>query len=113
MTPVKDLTEADAKKEIKSLSMEIRIADSQYYIDDNPVLDDAAYDALRQRLIALEDAFPALIAKDSPTQTVGAKTSSKFGKIKHNVPMLSLDNAFSDEDVSDFSSKVKLSLIHI
>ena len=107
MTPVKDLTEADAKKEIKSLSMEIRIADSQYYIDDNPVLDDAAYDALRQRLIALEDAFPALIAKDSPTQTVGAKTSSKFGKIKHNVPMLSLDNAFSDEDVSDFSSKVK------
>lgn len=107
MTPVKYLTEAAAKKEIKSLSMEIRIADNQYYVDDNPVLDDAEYDALRLRLMALEEAFPALIAKDSPTQTVGAKTSSKFGKIKHSVPMLSLDNAFSNEDVLDFSAKVK------
>ena len=90
MTPVEALTELDAKKEIKSLSMEIRIADAQYYGDDNPVLTDGEYDGLRKRLIALETAFPALIMKDSPTQTVGTKTSSKFGKIKHSVPMLSL-----------------------
>jgi len=107
MIPAEEMGELAAKREIKSLSMEIRIADAQYYIDDNPVLDDAAYDALRQRLIALEAAFPQFITKDSPTQTVGAKTSSKFGKIKHNVPMLSLDNAFTDEDVADFAAKVK------
>ena len=107
MLPVEDLTPEQAKREIKSLSMEIRIADAQYYVEDNPTLDDAEYDALRQRLIALEAAFPEFIAKDSPTQTVGAKTSSKFGKIKHSVPMLSLDNAFSDEDVDEFVAKIK------
>ena len=107
MTPVEALTELDAKKEIKSLSMEIRIADAQYYSDDNPVLTDGEYDALRKRLIALETAFPALIMKDSPTQTVGTKTSSKFGKIKHSVPMLSLDNAFNDEDVEEFVARIK------
>lgn len=107
MTPVEALTELDAKKEIKSLSMEIRIADAQYYGDDNPVLTDGEYDALRKRLIALETAFPALIMKDSPTQTVGTKTSSKFGKIKHSVPMLSLDNAFNDEDVEEFVARIK------
>ena len=107
MTPVEALTELDAKKEIKSLSMEIRIADAQYYGDDNPVLTDGEYDALRKRLIALETAFPALIMKDSPTQTVGTKTSSKFGKIKHSVPMLSLDNAFNDEDVTEFVARIK------
>ena len=107
MTPVEALTELDAKKEIKSLSMEIRIADAQYYGDDNPVLTDGEYDGLRKRLIALETAFPALIMKDSPTQTVGTKTSSKFGKIKHSVPMLSLDNAFNDEDVTEFVARIK------
>ena len=107
MQPIETLTADQAAKEITSLSIEIRIADAQYYVEDNPVLDDAAYDALRQRLIALETAFPQFIAKDSPTQTVGAKTSSKFGKIKHSVPMLSLDNAFSDEDVDDFVSRIK------
>jgi DNA ligase (NAD+) len=104
---VNSLSDDVAAREIKSLSMEIRIADSQYYNDDNPVLDDAAYDKLRLRLIELETAFPHLILKDSPTQTVGAKTSSKFGKIKHNVPMLSLDNAFSDEDVAEFTARIK------
>ncbi len=107
MTPIDELSEADAKREIKSLSMEIRIADAQYYADDNPVLDDADYDRLRQRLIALETAFPQFIVKDSPTQTVGTKTSSKFGKIKHSLPMLSLDNAFSDADVSEFAARIK------
>ena len=107
MQPVESLNADQAAKEIKSLSMEIRIADAQYYGEDNPTLDDVVYDALRQRLIALETAFPALIAKDSPTQTVGAKTSSKFGKIKHSVPMLSLDNAFSSEDVDDFVARIK------
>ena len=107
MKAVEAITEAEAKREIKSLSMEIRIADVQYYNEDAPVLDDAEYDKLRQRLIALETAFPSLILKDSPTQKVGAKSSSKFGKIKHSVAMLSLDNAFSDENVAEFVARVK------
>ena len=62
---------------------------------------------LRQELITLETKFPHLIAKDSPTQSVGVKPSGKFGKITHSVAMLSLDNAFTNEDVADFCAKVK------
>jgi len=95
------------EKRIAWLSQEIRAADALYYQDDNPALSDAEYDALRKELIALEAEHPHLILKNSPTQSVGAKPSGKFGKIKHTVPMLSLDNAFSDEDVSDFVARVK------
>jgi len=75
--------------------------------EDNPSLSDADYDALRKKLIALETEFPHLVAKNSPTQKVGAKPSGRFGKIKHNVPMLSLDNAFNNQDVADFVKRVK------
>lgn len=95
------------EKRIAFLSQEIRAADALYYQDDNPALSDAQYDTLRKELIALEAEHPHLIRKDSPTQSVGVKPSGKFGKIKHTVPMLSLDNAFSDEDVSDFVARVK------
>ncbi len=98
---------SDEKKRIAWLSQEIRSADALYYQDDNPALSDADYDALRKELLALEAAHPHLIRKDSPTQSVGVKPSGKFGKIKHTVPMLSLDNAFSDEDVSDFVARVQ------
>jgi len=95
------------EKRIAWLSREIRAADALYYHDDNPAITDAEYDALRKELIALEIEHPHLIRKDSPTQSVGVKPSGKFGKIKHSVPMLSLDNAFSDEDVSDFVARIK------
>jgi len=97
----------DAEKRIAWLSREIRAADALYYQDDNPAISDADYDALRKELIALEAEHPHLIQKNSPTQSVGVKPSGKFGKIKHSVPMLSLDNAFTDEDVSDFVARVK------
>ena len=101
------MNEEDAKKRITFLSREIKANDSLYYQDDNPVLSDAEYDVLRQELIALETEFPHLITKDSPTQSVGVKPSGKFGKITHSVAMLSLDNAFTNEDVADFCAKVK------
>ncbi len=101
------MTEKDAKKRMAALSMEIRAADEQYYNEDAPSLSDAAYDALRKELIALETEFPHLVAKNSPTQKVGVKPSGRFGKIKHSVPMLSLDNAFNDDDVVDFVARVK------
>lgn len=102
-----NLTESQAKKRMAALSMEIRAADEQYYNEDAPSLSDADYDALRKDLITLETAFPHLIAKNSPTQKVGVKPSGRFGKIQHSVPMLSLDNAFNDEDVLDFTKRVK------
>jgi len=87
--------------------MEIRAADEHYYDQDAPLISDADYDALRKELIALETEFPHLVAKNSPTQKVGVKPSGRFGKIQHSVPMLSLDNAFNDEDVEDFTKRVK------
>ncbi len=101
------MTEDEARKRLKELAMEIRIADSQYYQDDAPILTDAEYDALRKENTALENEFPHLIRKDSPSRSVGAKPSGKFGKISHIVPMLSLDNAFTDKDVEDFTARIK------
>jgi len=102
-----ELTQAQAKKQHHSLAVEIRIHDDAYYEQDAPIVDDAKYDALRKRLLALEAKFPALATKDSPSQNVGAKPSGKFGKITHAVPMLSLDNAFDDGDVRDFAARVR------
>ena len=85
----------------------IREADAAYYTDDAPLMSDAAYDALRMELRAMEDLYPELVTPDSPTQTVGAKPSGRFGKITHAVPMLSLGNAFSDDDVRDFAARAK------
>ena len=101
------MSEADAKKRIAFLNREIKAADAFYYQEDAPVMSDAAYDELRKELLALEAEYPHLITKNSPTQSVGAKPSGKFGKITHKVAMLSLDNAFTDEDVSDFCARVK------
>jgi len=102
-----ELTESAAKERLAFLSQEIKAADGFYYQDDKPVMTDAAYDALRQELNAIEAAFPHLIRKDSPSKSVGAKPSGKFGKITHKVAMLSLDNAFTDEDVNEFCARVK------
>jgi len=101
------VTEDAIKKRLAFLAREIKAADALYYQDDNPVLTDAEYDALRRENLALEKEYPHLIRKDSPSKSVGAKPTGKFGKIKHTVPMLSLDNAFSDEDVVDFVARVK------
>ena len=101
------MTENEAKKRLQALAMEIKAADAQYYEDDAPVLTDANYDALRRENAEIESQFPHLIRPDSPSQSVGVKPSGKFGKIAHTVPMLSLDNAFSDEDVSDFTARIK------
>ena len=99
--------EKAAAARLKVLAQEIRIADAQYYQEDAPVLSDAAYDALRRENKALEAAFPHLIRKDSPSKRVGAAPSGKFGKITHSVAMLSLDNAFTDDDVLEFTARVR------
>ncbi|MBC6402529.1 MAG: NAD-dependent DNA ligase LigA [Hyphomonadaceae bacterium] len=101
------MTDAQAKERLKVLSQEIRAADAQYYQDDNPVLTDAEYDALRKELNALEAAYPHLVESNSPSRSTGLKPSGRFGKVTHSVPMLSLDNTFADADVKDFVARVK------
>jgi len=105
--PVEALSEAEAKTELARLLTEIRVADAAYYQEDMPDLTDAEYDALRQRNLAIEARFPHLKRSDSPSDRVGAGVADGFAKITHGVPMLSLDNAFSDADVSDFIGKVR------
>ncbi len=104
---VQDLSEDQARKELARLATEIKLADAAYFGADDPHLSDADYDALRRRNLAIEDHFPHLKRSDSPTDSVGVVISDGFGKIEHGVPMLSLDNAFSDEDVEEFAARIR------
>ncbi|SDR35909.1 DNA ligase (NAD+) [Pseudovibrio sp. Tun.PSC04-5.I4] len=109
-TSLKDvgaLTAEDAALELERLAGLIAEYDKAYHTEDAPVVDDATYDALRRRNVALETAFPELVRADSPSERIGGAVSEGFGKITHAVPMLSLDNAFSDGDVQDFIGKVR------
>src|SRR3984957_6353452 len=92
---VDTLTKAQAKVELKRLALEIESHDKFYYQEDAPRISDAEYDALRQRLNAIEARFPELVTTGSPSQTIGAAPSGRFRKVRHAVPMLSLDNAFA------------------
>ncbi len=104
---VDKLTETQAKVELVRLALEIERHNERYYQNDAPTISDADYDALRQRSDAIEVRFPALVTRDSPSQKVGAAPSGRFAKVPHSVPMLSLGNAFSDEDVTDFVDRVR------
>src|SRR6202012_766994 len=105
--PVDDLTEKQAKAEHARLEAAIAEHDRRYYQDDAPSVSDAEYDALRKRYGAIETRFPHLRTFASLTQRVGAAPSARFAKITHAVPMLSLDNAFSEEDVVDFVGRIR------
>src|SRR5690606_37415774 len=89
------------------LARQIRHHDSLYHQQDAPEISDAEYDALRRRLETLENEFPDLVASDSPTKSVGAAPASGFKKIRHAAPMLSLSNAFDEEDIADFVQRVR------
>ncbi|MGC1669096.1 MAG: NAD-dependent DNA ligase LigA, partial [Pseudolabrys sp.] len=102
-----DLTEAQAKAELKRLASEITAHDKRYYQQDAPTVTDAEYDALRRRNAAIEARFPELIRPDSPSRRVGAAPTGKFKKVRHAVPMLSLDNAFAESDVIDFTARIR------
>lgn len=106
MKPVDKLSSEEAEKELNRLAKEIAEHDRRYYLQDRPTISDAAYDALRRRNAAIEARFPLLVRADSPSHRVGAKPSTRFAKVTHRVAMLSLDNAFSDEDVADFLDRV-------
>src|SRR5215472_204263 len=104
---VAELTEAQAKAELKRLAAEIGAHDRRYYQEDAPTVSDAAYDALRRRHEEMEARFPELVRADSPSRRVGAEPSQKFAKVRHAVPMLSLGNAFADAEVGEFVDRLR------
>jgi len=99
--------EPAAAAEIAALREQLDEHAWRYYVLDAPVVSDAEYDRLFQRLKALEAAHPELVRADSPTQRVGARPSEGFAEVVHAVPMLSLDNVFSDEEARDFDRRVR------
>ena len=101
------LTKAQAKVEHKRLTLELERHDKAYYQEDAPKISDAEYDALRRRFNAIEARFPEFVTSESPSQKIGAAPSGRFRKVRHAVPMLSLDNAFAEEDVVDFVGRIR------
>lgn len=99
------------QQQIDTLRHDLRRYEYEYHVLDNPTIPDAEYDRLFHQLKALEAAHPELITADSPTQRVGAKPLSGFAQIRHEIPMLSLDNAFSDEEFYAFVKRIEDRLI--
>ncbi len=107
MAELQSLSQEEAAKELERLAKEIAMHDANYHGEDRPTISDADYDALRRRNLALEQHFPDLIRDDSPSKRVGYVALDKFEKHTHSIPMLSLDNAFTDEDVHEFAGRIK------
>lgn len=105
--PPDELSEEDAKRELVALAAEIARHDRLYHQQDAPEISDAEYDLLRRRNEALEARFPHLVRPDSPSTRVGAAPSAGFAKVAHAQPMLSLANAFSAEDVNEFTARIR------
>ncbi len=97
---------AEAKKQAAELRREINRHDHQYYVLDNPEISDGEYDRLFRELLALEEKFPELAAADSPSMRVGGAVLAGFETVDHRIPMLSLENAFSDQELFDFEKKL-------
>jgi DNA ligase (NAD+) len=106
-TPVAQLTTAQARVELAWLAEQIAAANTAYHRDDAPDISDADYDALKQRNATIEAHFPSLKRADSPSDVVGAEVAEGFGKVRHAVRMLSLGNAFADEDITEFDTRIR------
>ena len=105
--PVESLTAAEAATELARLAAEIARHDRAYHEQDAPEITDADYDALRRRNAAIEQRFPDLVRADSPTRRVGGAPAGGFAKVRHRVPMLSLDNAFGSDDFREFCDRAR------
>src|ERR1700754_4620025 len=107
MKPVADLTEAEAAAELAGLADEIARHDIRYHQQDEPTISDGDYDALKRRNLEIEARFPDLVREDSPSLRVGAARAAQFQPVTHGVPMLSLDNAFADEEAVEFDARIR------
>src|SRR5690349_22244606 len=106
-TPIDSLTDAEAAAELEQLAREIAHHDAAYHTRDTPEITDAEYDTLRRRNAAIEARFPALIRPDSPSNRVGGAPEAGFAKVRHRVPMLSLDNAFDTTEFTEFCARAR------
>ena len=104
---VNGLSEAEAAAELERLASAMAEAERQYFQDDAPAISDADYDAMKRRNLTIEARFPHLARPDSASQRVGAPIAAQFSPVEHGVPMLSLDNAFSDEEVAEFDARIR------
>lgn len=104
---VSALTPEAAAVELERLAREMAEHDARYYNDDDPTITDAEYDALKRRNAAIEARFPELVRPDSASHRVGAPISVQFAPVEHGVPMLSLDNAFDDQEVAEFAARIR------
>ncbi|MDZ7710574.1 MAG: NAD-dependent DNA ligase LigA [Roseovarius sp.] len=104
---IDELSEAQARAELARLTQALSEADAAYHTNDAPVMSDAEYDALKARNAAIEARFPALKRDDSPSERVGAAPSESFAKVPHAQRMLSLGNAFSAEDITEFDARIR------
>jgi DNA ligase (NAD+) len=107
MIAVADLTESQALDELTRLADEIAAHDLRYHQQDAPTISDGDYDALKRRNTEIEERFPHLVRDNSPSLRVGAARSEQFSPVEHGAPMLSLDNAFSDEDALEFDARIR------
>ena len=105
--PVANLTPTDAAEEMARLAEEISGHDIAYHQQDEPTISDGDYDALKRRNLEIEARFPGLIREDSPSLKVGAARAAQFSEVTHGVPMLSLDNAFADEEAVEFDARIR------
>lgn len=99
-----------ARKEIETLSEQIRVHNYQYYVRSNPLISDFEFDGLMQRLLDLERAYPELVLPDSPSQQVGGEVTKEFVQVTHQYPMLSLSNTYSEAEIRDFDERVQKTL---
>lgn len=106
-TPVSALTDLEAAAELAFLAKRMAELDKAYYQADDPLVSDAEYDALKRRNEEIEARFPHLVRADSPSKKVGAKASEDFAKVTHSVPMLSLGNIFSTDEIFEFSNRIR------
>ncbi|MBZ9578336.1 NAD-dependent DNA ligase LigA [Patescibacteria group bacterium] len=103
----KKLSKTEARKRIEKLRKEIQHHDYLYYVLNKPEISDAAYDSLKRELIELEEQFPEFITPDSPTQRVGGAPLEKFEKVKHRIPMLTLQDAMDEKELLDWQGRIK------
>ncbi|MCB1650792.1 MAG: NAD-dependent DNA ligase LigA [Alphaproteobacteria bacterium] len=107
MNSLFDMNKEQAHSRHQELAAEIKRHDAAYYTHDEPEISDAQYDALRRELEELEKQYPELVSADSPTQKVGAAPAKGFAKVRHAVPMLSLSNVFSEEELGEFLDRIR------
>src|SRR5690349_5564503 len=105
--PVAELTESQAADELQALADQLAAHDIAYHQNDAPTISDGEYDALKRRNLEIEQRFPHLVRENSPSHVVGAARAEKFSPVTHGVPMLSLDNAFSDEEAIEFDARIR------